>query len=68
MRDRNSDERLLDSLVGGRCERIEFKKSWFEPEGVGRARPSDNLIDVSVSGVIETSPGAYPTCKRIPVR
>lgn len=37
MRDRNSDERLLDSLLGeGECEWIEFKGSWFDPDGVGR--------------------------------
>jgi hypothetical protein len=36
MCDRNSDERLLDSLLGeGECEWIEFKKSCFDPDGVG---------------------------------
>jgi ATP-dependent DNA helicase RecG len=37
MRDRNSDERLLESLVGeDECEWVEFKKSSFDPERVGR--------------------------------
>lgn len=37
MRERTADQRLIDSLLDqGECEWIEFKKSTFDPERVGR--------------------------------